>query len=127
MAQVTIGGEAVSVSLNNYKRLKQAWRYIDAATQNPGFVPGMDAIIGAIAVGLDKPLDGEPADTAGAIAYRIDWIDENLTPLEIPGLKPFMNALLIESGLAEKPGEPVAVAAPAESPSTEISTPSSPN
>lgn len=123
MATITIGGEAVAVSLENYRKLKTAWRYIEAATTNPGFVPGMDAIIGAVAVG-SLPTGATEAD----IAAKIDWIDERLTGQEIPALKPFMNELLIEAGLAEKPGEPPAVvAAAAETVSTETSTPSSPS
>jgi len=122
MASIIIGGETVSVSLENYAKLKKAWKYIEPATTNPDFVSGMDAIIGTIAVGLATPFPDEPP--GDPIAYRIDHIDNRLTGAEIPALKPFMNALLIESGLAEAPGEVPAVTA---SPSTETSTPSSPS
>lgn len=119
MASIIIGGETVSVSLENYAKLKKAWKYIEPATTNPDFVSGMDAIIGTIAVG-SLPAGASQSE----IDAQISDIESRLTGAEIPALKPFMNALLIECGLAEAPGEVPAVTA---SPSTETSTPSSPS
>ena len=96
MAQIIIGGEAVSVSLENYRKLKAAWKYIEAAQGTTDFVVSMDAIIGAIAVG-SLPSGASAED----IAAKIDDIDARLKPTEIKGFKSFMNELLIEAGLVE--------------------------
>ena len=132
MSEITIGGTPLRVSLGNYKRLKRAWKYIDAAGDG-GFTTSTDAIVGVIAVGLDAPLAGEPAPDlaakdplANVEAFRIDWIDEHMTGPDIRRLKPFMNDLMIDSGLAEQPGEGEPAGGEA-SPSTEISTPSLPS
>jgi hypothetical protein len=112
MAIATIGGEAITVALPNFKTLKAAWPYI-AAMQDAGPMDGIDAILGVIAVGAtDRDL-------------TVEALEEKLTPAELPGLRPFMNALMVEAGLA---GEPTpAEADPPETPSPETSTPSSPN
>ena len=112
MAQITIGGAPISASLSVFTRLKRAWKYIEQATKGDlDFVSGMDAIIGVIAVGLDVPIDGEPATVPGdpksydaQEAFRIDWIGGRLKGSEINGLRPFMNELMVDAGLTT-PGE----------------------
>jgi len=111
MATVTIGGEAINVALPNFKALKAAWRYIAVMQGNTDPMAGVDAILGVISVG------------AVGRDFTVDDLEQRLTPAEMPGLTPFMNALMIEIGLA---GEP-APSTEAASPSTAISTPSSPN
>ena len=115
MATVTIGGEAITVALPNFKTLKAAWPYI-AAMQDAGPMDGVDAILGVISVG------------ATGRDLTVEAMEEKLTPAELPGLRPFMNALMAEAGLAGEPN-PVAGpdANPPENPSPETSTPSSPN
>lgn len=126
MTQFAIGGASISVSLGNYKRLKRAWKYIDAA-RSGGFTTSTDAIVGVIAVGMDSSLDGEPASEQAAIeAFRIDWIDEHLTGQDIKKLKDSMNDLMVDSGLADPPGEDQPAKGEA-SLSTETLTPSLPN
>ena len=107
MAIITIGGAPIAASLSVFTRLKRAWKYIEQATKaDLDFVTAMDAIIGVVAVGLDVPLDGEPENIPGqpathdaVEAFRIQWIGDHLTGQEIQGLRPFMNALMIEAGL----------------------------
>jgi len=111
MAIATIGGEAIEVALPNFKTLKAAWRYIAAIQGNTDPMAGVDAILGVVSVG------------AAGRDLTVDDLEQRLTPAEMPGLTPFMNALMAEIGLA---GEP-APSAEAASPSTAISTPSSPN
>ena len=111
MATVTIGGEAIDVALPNFKALKAAWRYIATMQGAADPMAGVDAILGVISVG------------ATGHDLTVDDLEQRLTPTEMPGLTPFMNALMVEIGLA---GEP-APATEAASPSTAISTPSSPS
>jgi hypothetical protein len=111
MATATIGGEAIEVALPNFKTLKAAWRYIAAMQGNADPMAGVDAILGVISVG------------ATGRDLTVDDLEQRLTPAEMPGLTPFMNALMTEIGLA---GEP-APSAEAAMPSTAISTASSPN
>ena len=63
--------------------------------------------------------------SGGAIGrdLSVDDLAQRLTPAEMPGLTPFMNALMVEIGLAGEPTPSMEAA----SPSTAISTPSSPN
>ena len=111
MATVTIGGEAIEVALPNFKALKAAWRYIATMQGNTDPMAGVDAILGVVSVGaIGRDLS-------------VDDLEQRLIPAEMPGLTPFMNALMVEIGLA---GEP-APSMEAASPSTAISTPSSPN
>ncbi len=112
MAQVIIGGAPIEVALPNFKTLKAAWRYIAAVQDSTDPLDGAQAILGVISVG------------AVGESVSVDQLEERLRPSELPGLRPFINALLVETGLAVAPGE----AQPAEgaaSPSTAISTPSS--
>ena len=78
---------------------------------------GIDAILGVVSVGA----------TGGPIA--VEALEEELTPSEMQGLRPFMNELMIEIGLASKPGEgklgEVGPEKGEASPSTATSTPSS--
>lgn len=111
MAKVVVGGAPIEVSLPNFKALKAAWRFIAAGQAATDPMDGVEAILGVISVGAAEPVS-------------IEALEERLKPSEMPGLRPFMNALLIEIGLAPAPGE----ASPAEgtaNPSTAISTPSS--
>lgn len=112
MANVVIGGRTIEVALPNFKSLKAAWRHIAAVQASADPMDGVDAILGIIAVG------------AVGQSLTIDQLEEALTPAEMVGLRPFVNQLMIETGLAS--GE----AGPAEgeaSPSTATSTASSPN
>lgn len=114
MAQVIIGGAPIAVTLPNFKALKAAWRYIAAAQGESDPMAGVDAILGVISVG------------APGQDLTVEALEERLTPAEMVGLRPFMNDLMVEIGLAPNPGE----TAPAEetaSPSTATSTPSSPS
>jgi hypothetical protein len=99
MAEVTIGAQAYSVTLPNFKKLKQAWRYIAAIQSSEDPMDGVDAILGVICVG-------------SATAVTVDDLEEAMTPQEMQGLRPFIDALLIETGLAKKPegADPLAVA-----------------
>jgi len=114
MAQVTIGGAAIEVALPNFKTLKAAWRHIAALQDEADPMAGVEAILGVIAVG------------AVGQALTVEALAERLAPREMAGLRPFLNALLVEIGLAvpedSAPGE-AGPARGAASPSTAISTP----
>lgn len=109
MAKVTVGGVAYDVTLPNFKKLKAAWRYIAAVQVSADPMISVEAILGLISVGSSTPV-------------TVDELEEALTPAEMPGLRPFINALMVEIGLAV--GEPTP-AEEAASPSTAISTSSS--
>lgn len=111
MADVTIGGQVRSVALPNFKKLKAAWRYIAAVQASTDPMDSIEAILGIVTVGAS-------AETS------IDELEEALTPAEMPGLKPFINDLMAEIGLAGDAGETDPLD-PAPSPSTATSTPSS--
>ena len=114
MANVTIGGDTFTVSLPNFKKLKQAWRFIAEVQASTDPMDSVDAILGIVSVG-------------SASAVTVDELEDALTPAEMPGLAPFVNALMVEVGLAKTPQEadPTQPAEDAASPSTAISTPSS--
>jgi hypothetical protein len=109
MAQVTIGGEAITVSLPNFTALKAAWGYIAAVQGASDPMAGVEAILGVVSVGAV----GEPV--------TVGQLEDRLTPQEMAGLRPFINDLMVEIGLAPAPGEPLPTGEPA-SPSTAIST-----
>ena len=114
MAKVVIGGAPIEVALPNFKMLKQAWRHIAALQGQSDPMAGIEAILGVIAVG------------AVGQALSVEDLEARLTPAEMAGLRPFMNALMVEIGLAPPEGGAPGEAAPAEgaaSPSTAISTP----
>jgi hypothetical protein len=114
MAKVTIGGEAIEVALPNFKALKAAWVYIAAVQGEADPMAGVEAILGVISVG------------AMGRALSVKDLETRLTPREMAGLRPFMNALMIETGLAAPEDAPAGEPAPAEAtanPSTAISTP----
>ncbi len=114
MAQVTIGGQAIEVALPNFKALKAAWKYIAAAQGEADPMAGIDAILGVISVG------------AIDCSVSVDDLEARLTPREMAGLRPFMNALMVETGLAAPSESASGEAGPARdeaSPSTAISTP----
>jgi hypothetical protein len=113
MADVTIGGQAWSVTLPNFKKLKAAWRYIAAVQASSDPMASVEAILGIVSVG-------------SAAAVTPDELEEALVPAEMPALRGFINALMIEIGLAAGEGaSPDPLAAEAASPSTAISTTSS--
>ena len=114
MADVTIGGAAITVALPNFKTLKAAWRHIAAVQGERDPMAGIEAILGVISVG------------AVGQTLTIDQLEQRLTPAEMAGLRPFMNALMVEIGLAPPQETASGEAAPAQgqaSPSTAISTP----
>lgn len=114
MAKVIIGGRSITVALPNFKTLKAAWRYIAAVQGEADPMAGIDAILGVVSVGaVDETLS-------------VEQLEEQLSPAEMPALRPFINDLMIEVGLATAPGE-AAPSAAAASRSTETSTPSSPS
>ena len=115
MADVIIGGRAITVALPNFKTLKAAWRYIDAVQAAVDPMDGVDAILGVISVG------------AVGASPTVEDLEDQLTPCEMAGLRPFMNALMIEIGLAAPGAGEAAPAEGAASPSTATSTASSPN
>ena len=109
MAQVIIGGRAWQVSLPNFKKLKAAWRHIAAVQASADPMDSVEAILGVVSVG-------------SASAVSVDELEELLTPAEMQGLRPFINALMVEVGLAAEDsgaGDPLAQA---RSPSTATST-----
>ena len=111
MADVTIGGQAWSVSLPNFKKLKAAWRFIAAVQASTDPMDSIEAILGIVTVG-------------SSVATTIDELAEALTPAEMPGLRPFINDLMVEIGLAGEASEADPLD-PDSSPSTATSTPSS--
>lgn len=114
MAQVIIGGAPVQVTLPNFKALKAAWRHIAAAQDETDPMAGVEAILGVISVG------------AVGQDLSLEVLEERLKPAEMIGLRPFMNDLLVEIGLAQPQDDASGEAPPAEgvaSPSTAISTP----
>ena len=113
MAQVIIGGQTWTVTLPNFRQLKAAWRYIAAMQASADPMASVEAILGVVAVG-------------SAAAVTLEELEEALTPAEMPALRDFINALMVEIGLAGGEGEaddPLAVAQPGRS--TATSTPSS--
>ena len=111
MADVTIGGQVWSVALPNFKKLKAAWRYIAAVQASTDPMDSVEAILGIVMVGSSVPV-------------TTDELEEALTPAEMPGLRPFINDLMVEIGLAAGEGEADPLD-PDQSPSTATSTPSS--
>lgn len=110
MAEAIVGGEVYKVSFPNFKKLKLAWRYIEAtqgAQANP--LGAVDAILGIISVGSDRPV-------------TVEALEEALVPAEMLGLPPFLNALMVEIGLVAGEAAPAGEGA---SPSTATSMPSS--
>jgi hypothetical protein len=114
MAEVTIGGQVWSVTLPNFKKLRAAWRHIAAVQASTDPMDSVEAILGVISVG-------------SAAAVSVDELEEVLTPQEMAGLRPFINDLMVEIGLAA--GEPTPAeeaASPSAATSTTSSAPSSP-
>jgi len=116
MAVFVIGGEAIEVSLPNWKAQKRVWPQIEAATQNPGLIAATDAVLNLVSVG-------------GAPQYSVEELEEKLTPAEALKLPSSINALLVEMGLAKAKDSASGEVKPAEegaSPSTATLTASSP-
>lgn len=114
MAQVTIGGAAITVELPNFKALKAAWLHIAKVQGDVDPMDGVEAILGVVSVG------------AVGESLSVEALEERLKPSEMAGLRPFINALMVEIGLAPADGDGLGETAPAEgaaSPSTAISTP----
>lgn len=106
MADVTIGETTYSVDLPNFKRLKAAWLFIAKVQASSDPMDSVDAILGIVTVGSDKPV-------------TLDELEEALTPAQMPALLPFVNALMVEIGLAAKDdGGPVPLGPSAKSRST---------
>jgi hypothetical protein len=108
MAEVTIGGQVWSVTLPNFRKLKAAWRYIAAVQEASEPMDSVDGVLGIVSVG-------------SSVAVSVDELEDALTPVEMAGLRPFVNQLMIEVGLAARPEETGPLGA--ESPSTATSTP----
>ena len=115
MAKVTIGGKEIEVDLPNFKKLKAAWQYISVVQGNADPMAGVDAILGLITVGKV----GDPVTVAD--------LEDAMTPREMQGLRPFVNELLIEIGLAQRPGEAAPAGEDDPNPSPATSTDLSPN
>jgi hypothetical protein len=115
MADVTIGGQVWSVTLPNFTKLKAAWRYIAAVQASTDPMASIEAILGVVSVG-------------SAVAVTPGELEDALTPAEMPALRPFINDLMVEIGLAAGEGTPAeAVASPSTATSTRSSAPSSPD
>ena len=110
MAEITIGPTTYAVGLPNFKALKAAWRFIAAVQDAADPMVGVEAILGLISVGATPKVS-------------VEELEEQLRPDQMVCLRPFVDALLIEIGLASPPGED----GPSEaaSLSTATSTPSS--
>jgi hypothetical protein len=115
MADAIIGGQVWSVTLPNFKTLRAAWRHIAAVQGGADPMDNVEAILGVVSVG-------------SRVAVTQDTLADILTPAEMPALVPFLNALMVEVGLApggEGSADPLAAAAaPPPSHSTATSTPS---
>ncbi|HTX50262.1 MAG TPA: hypothetical protein VME40_12835 [Caulobacteraceae bacterium] len=119
MADVIIGGQTWSVSLPNFKTLRAAWRHIAAIQGSTDPMDSVAAILGIVSVGAST-------------SVTPDELEARLTPREMQGLRAFLDALMVESGLAPEKGDPgqsdLGEGTPAEavaSPSTATSTSSS--
>jgi hypothetical protein len=114
MATVTIGGQAWSVTLPNFKALKAAWRYIASVQATTDPMESIEAILGVVSVG-------------SAVAVTLDELEQALKPAEMPALRGFINDLMVEIGLAAGEGTPAeATASPSTATSIASSAPSSP-
>ncbi|HUO12654.1 MAG TPA: hypothetical protein VMU37_07850 [Caulobacteraceae bacterium] len=114
MADVIIGGRTWSVSLPHFKALKAAWRHIAALQSSTDPMESVAGVLGIVSVGSATPV-------------TVEELEELLRPAEMQGLRAFIDALMIETGLA--PGEPTpaeAVASPSTATSTTSSAPSWP-
>ena len=114
MADVTIGGRVWSVSLPNFKALKAAWRHIAAVQASTDPMDSIDGILGVVSVGSAAPVS-------------VEQLEELLTPAEMHGLRPFIDTLMVEIGLATGEAGPAEeTASPSTATSTTSSAPSSP-
>src|SRR5579863_2032536 len=116
MAQITVGPTTYAVSLPNFKALKAAWKFIAAVQDASDPMIGVEAILGLISVGATPKVS-------------VEELEAQLRPDQMLGLRPFVDALLIEIGLADPPGEAssgeIGPSTEPASPSTATSTPSS--
>lgn len=104
MAHATIGGRSYAVSLPNFVKLKAAWKYLAVVQKTDDPMGSVEALLGVVSVGSAEPV-------------TVEALEEALAPAEMAGLRSFINELMVEIGLAAKPGEPVPLeAAAAESP-----------
>jgi hypothetical protein len=106
LAKVIIGGEAIEVALPNFKALRAAWRHIAAVQGEADPIAGIEAILGVVSVG------------AVGRAVSVDELEDQLAPAELAGLRPFMNALMVEIGLAGEAAPSRAAASPSTATST---------
>jgi hypothetical protein len=109
MADVVIGGQTWSVSLPNFKKLRAAWRYIAAVQASADPMESVEAILGVVSVG-------------SAVAVEPAALEDALTPAEMPALRDFIDALMIETGLVQPPEADGPLAPPPASLSTATST-----
>lgn len=124
MAKITIGGEALKVSLPNFIKIEAAWRYISASTETLDPMQRIRAIIGVVAVGME-PDDVDAKDLIPeVIDPKVEALAKKLKGPEIAALRDFIPPLMIEIGLAAPAGE-AQPAGEGASPSPETSTPSS--
>ena len=96
--------EFKQLELGDARLNKRARLLMERMAADP--MASVEAILGLISVGSATPVS-------------VDELEEALTPAEMPALRPFINALMVEIGLAV--GEPTP-AEEAASPSTATST-----
>lgn len=124
MAKVTIGGVEVGADLPSFYEMEKAWSFLQVVQGSPDNpMIGVNAILGVIAVG--ETVDGAVPDrTPEQISERIVELKKKLSPKEMAGLRPFVNDLMVELGMAVRTPEgelEPAEGAAAGSPSTAIS------
>lgn len=104
MAKAIIGGQAIEVGLPNFLYLEAAWSAVQASAVAASPIDGVTAVLRVIAVGENATDRGEPPFSE-AIEERVTALKRALKPKEMAGLRPFLNDLLVEVGLAKPPGE----------------------
>lgn len=114
MAKAIIGGQAIEVSLPNFKTLKAAWGFIRQVQESTDPMAGIDGILGVISIG------------AVGQTVTVDQLEERLLPSELHGLRLFVNDLMGEITPAGEGGPATEEASPSTATSTPSSAPSSP-
>lgn len=129
MAKVVIGGEPIEATLPSFRELKAAWPFVaqaQAARGGADLADGVDAVLAIIAVGQVGADGPDEALSAEIIADEVKKLERRLRPNELGNLTPFVNALLVECGLAKKAedatGEPAPAGTTDASPSPATST-----
>jgi hypothetical protein len=92
-AEVTIGGEVISLPPLNFKGLKRIWRCMQTVfrMQESRIDPmeGVDAMIMVVVASAQRE---RPEIT-------VDWVEDHLRPGEIPGLFPAVSEVISNSGI----------------------------